>query len=148
MDKKELHAYLQGPDLQALTRWVRSNFPEIERVESVDLVEATGVDMRRFHCKHDLVTLENPVNYDWLELSIHPASPDSAFWEVDNLQLGEHLVDDLGGITLSDCGGLYTHPLSDFIVRVSAEKLELVYLPETMGEPFDETLTEFIKLRS
>jgi hypothetical protein len=124
MDTKELHAYIQGPDVKAI-----------------------GVDMLKFHCQHELVLLERLVNYDWLELTIRPASSKSIFWEWENLQLGERLVDDLGGITLVDCGGIYTHPLSDQVVRISAEKMELVYLPDTMDKPFNESLTQLIKLR-
>jgi len=147
METNELHAYIHGPEVEALTQWVEANVPEIERVEPVDLIQAIGVDMLKFHCKHDLVTIERLVNYDWLELTVRPASSESTFWEWDSLQLGERLVDDLGGITLVNCGGIYTHPLSDQIVRISAEKMELVYLPDTMGDPFDESLTQLIKLR-
>jgi hypothetical protein len=61
--------------------------------------------------------------------------------------LGERLVDDLGCITLVECGGVYTHPLSPYIVRVSPGKMELVLLPDSMHEPFDEDMTEFIRAR-
>jgi hypothetical protein len=95
----------------------------------------------------DELILEEIVDSDWLELTIRVKGQGSVFYEWDDIKLGERLVDDLGGITLVDCGGVYTHPLSDQIVRVSRDKLELVMLPNSIGDPFDEGLTELIKRR-
>lgn len=147
MATKELHAYIQGPDSTAVAKWLESVVTDLERTETIDLTEEIGTTIIRFDGKHETLDLEQLVDTKWLELAIRPKSRKSIFSEWDNIRLGERLVDDLGGITLVDCGGMYTHPLSDYIVRVSADKMELVELPETIYESFDENLTQLIKRR-
>jgi hypothetical protein len=147
MGTKELHAYLQGPKVAAVIRWIEMLLPGAVRAEPVDLTREIGAAIMKFHGEHELLILERLMDYEWLELTIRPESTQSIFAEWNNIRLGERLVDDLGGITLVDCLGVYTHPLSDQYIRVSQDKMELVYLPATMDEPFDETLTQLIKRR-
>jgi hypothetical protein len=147
MNPKELHAYIQGPDLTAVIRWIESLVTDLGPKETLDLTEALGIVMVRFDGKHDFMLLEQHVGTGWLELEIRIKSPDSIFGKWDNIQFGERLVDDLGGITLVDCGGKYVHPLAPYKVRISTDKLELVELPPEIGDPFDESLTKLIKKR-
>jgi hypothetical protein len=147
METKELHAYIQGSDFVAVTKWVESVVTDIEEKETVDLTEAIGQVLIKFYGAHDFIILERHVYYEWLELTIRPKTGESIFAEWDNIKLGERLVDDLGGITLVDCGGIYCDPLSDEIVRITPDRMELVHLPATMDEPFDESLTKLINMR-
>ena len=144
---KELHAYIQGPDHGEVIGWILSVVDDIHGKERVDLSEAIERVLWKFEGVDDELILEEIVDSDWLELTIRVKGQGSVFYEWDDIKLGERLVDDLGGITLVDCGGVYTHPLSDQIVRVSRDKLELVMLPNSIGDPFDEGLTELIKRR-
>ena len=147
MNPKRLQAYIQGPDLTALTRWIESFATDLGPKETFDMTEELNTVMVRFDGKHDFMLLEQHVGTGWLELTIRLESPDSIFGAWDNIQLGERLVDDLGGITLVDCGGKYADPLAPFKVRISADKLELVELPSEIGDPFDESMTKMIKKR-
>ena len=147
MDTEELRAYIIGPDYAAVTRWIESVVTDLERTETVDLTKEIGRTIVRFESKHESWELEGIVDSELLELTVRPRTRESPFVEWDNIRLGERLVDDLGGITLVDCGGVYTHPLSPFIVRVSADKMELVELPDTIYESFDESMTQLIKKR-
>ncbi len=147
MNPKRLHAYIQGPNLAALTHWIESLPIDLERKETTDLTGEHNTVMVRFDGKHDFMLLEQHVGTGWLELAIHLKSPDFIFREWDNIQLGERLVDDLGGIALVDCGGKYADPLAPYKVRISADKLELVELPPEIGDPFDESMTKLIKKR-
>jgi hypothetical protein len=147
MATKEIHAYIQGPDTKTVTEWIESLVTDLERKETSDLTEEMGMIMVRFECRHDFLLLEQHVGTGWLELTIRPKTPDSVFAAWDNLKLGERLVDDLGGITVVDCGGIYVDPLAPFNVRISADKMELVELPDMIGDPFDETSTQLIKKR-
>ena len=147
MDIKELHAYIQGPDAGAVVGWIVSVVADIHSKERVDLSEAIERVLWKFEGVEDELILEEIVDSDWLELTVRVKGEGSALSGWDNIKLGEQLVDDLGGITLVDCAGVYTHPLSDQIVRVSREKMELVMLPDSIGDPFDEGLTKLIKMR-
>ena len=147
MNPKELHAYIQGPDLTSLTQWIEAYPIELEQQETTDLTQELNTVMVRFDSRQDFLLLEQHVGTGWLELTIRPKSPDSIFREWDNIKLGEQLVDDLGGITLVDCGGKYAPPFAPLSVRISADKMELVELPPEIGDPFDESLTKLIKLR-
>jgi len=147
MDSKELHAYILGPDFTAVAKWLDSIVTDLKRKETIDLAEEIGTTITNFDGKHETLVLEQLVDTELLELTIRTIAHDSIFAEWDNIILGETLVDDLGCMTLVDCGGLYTHPLSDSIVRISGDKMELVELPETIYEPFDEKLTQLIKTR-
>jgi hypothetical protein len=147
MNTKELHAYIHGPDFTAVTKWVERVVTDLERKEMIDLTEDIGQILLNFYGKYDFLILEQLVDIEWLELTIRPMAGESIFSEWDDIKLGECLVNDLGGITLVDCGGIYTHPLSDEIVRISSEKMELVQLPVMIGESFDENLTKLIKRR-
>jgi len=144
---KELHAYLQGPDAGAVVGWIVSVVVSIHGKERVDLSEAIERVLWKFEGVDDELILEEIVDSNWLELSVRVKGEGSVFSGWDNIQFGERLVDDLGGITLVDCGGVYTHPLSDQIIRVSREKMELVMLPDSIGDLFDEGLTNLIKRR-
>ena len=147
MDTKELHAYIRGPDFTAVTQWIETVLTDLQRKETIDLTTEIGRVMLRFDYPHDELTLEQVVGTGWLELSVRLKKDASIFDGWNDIQFGERLVDDLGGITLVDCGGVYTHPLSDAIVRISPDKMELVVLPETFDDPFDERLTQLIKKR-
>ena len=147
MEIKELHAYIQGPAYGEVIGWIVTLVKTIENIERNDLSDAIDRVLWKFKGKQDELLLEEILNRDWLELTIRVKRPESVFYELDNIQLGENLVDDLGGVTLVSCGGVYTHPLSDQIVRVSKDKLELVMLPESIGDAFDESLTKVIKRR-
>jgi hypothetical protein len=147
MDTKELHAYIHGPDFTAVTKWIEAIVTDVERKETFDMIEEIGVIMLRFDGKHDLLLLEQLVDTGWLELTIRPKAPDSIFAVWEDIQLGECIVDDLGGITLVDCGGKYVDPLAPFKVRISIDKMELVELPLEIGDPFDEERTQLIKRR-
>jgi hypothetical protein len=147
MDTKELHAYIQGPEYGAVVGWIVSVVKEIENKERVDLSEAIERVLWKFSGADEDLILEQIVDSDWLELIVRVKGDGSVFRGWNDIQFGERLVDDLGGITLVDCGGVYTHPLSDQIVRVSVDKWELVMLPEMIGDPFDEDLTKLIKRR-
>ncbi len=146
MDMKSLHAYIQGPNSKAVRDWIQS-LTDLERKETVDMAEEIGLIIVRFYGKHESFALEQHVDTDWLELSVHPKAPDSIFTEWKDIQFGERLVDDLGGIALVDCGGKYVDPLAPFCVRVSADKMEIVQLPLEIGDPFDESMTKLIKRR-
>jgi len=146
MDTKSLHAYIQGPDSKAVTDWIQS-ITDLERKETVDMTKEIGLVIVRFFGKHESFVLEQHVNTVWLELTVHPKAPDSIFTTWEDIQLGEHLVDDLGGITLVDCGGKYVDPLAPFCIRISVDKMEIVELPFEIGDPFDESLTKLIKRR-
>jgi len=147
MDTKEIFAYIQGPGIVAVTGWIESFVTDVKRKETIDLTEEMGVIMVRFECRHDFLLLEQHVGTGWLELTIQPQSPDSVFAAWDSLKLGERLVDDLGGITVVGCGGVYVDPLAPFMVRISADKMELVELPDAIGDPFDKTSTQLLKKR-
>ena len=147
METRELHAYIQGPDLAAVTKWIESVVTDLDRKETIDLSNEIGQTLIKFHGKRDLLLLEQLVDTEWLELTVRPRVRDSIFAEWDHIKLGERLVDDLGGITLVDCCGIYTDPLSDQIVRISSDKMELVELPATVYEPLDESMTQLIKRR-
>ena len=147
MDTNEIFAYIQGPDTEEVTAWIESLVTGLERKETSDLTEAIGVIILRFECRHDFLLLEQHVGTGWLELTIRPQSPDSIFTAWDDIQLGERLVDDLGGITVVGCGGTYVDPFAPFMVRISADKMELVELPDMIGDPFDESKTKLIKRR-
>ena len=147
MDSKELYAYIQGPDFTAVARWLESVVTDLVRTETVDLTKEIGRRIVRFEGKHESLELEQVVDAELLELTVRPSARESVFAEWDNIRLGERLVDDLGGFTLVDCGGVYTHPLSPFIVRVSSDRMELVELPDSIYEPFDENMTQLIKRR-
>jgi hypothetical protein len=147
MDTNEIFAYIQGPDTKAVSAWIESLVTDLERKETSDLTEAIGVIMVRFECRHDFLLLEQHVGTGWLELTIRSKTPGSVFAAWDSLKLGERLVDDLGGITIVGCGGIYVDPLAPFMVRISADKMELVELPDMIGDPFDENQTQLIKKR-
>ena len=147
MDMKELHAYILGPDAGEVVGWIVSVVTGIHGKERIDLSEAIERVLWKFEGVDEELILEEIVDNDWLELTVRVKGDESVFSKWDNIKLGERLVDDLGGITLVDCGRVYTHPLSDQIVRVSREKMELVMLPDSIGDPFDEDLTKLIKMR-
>ena len=147
MGTHDIHAYMHGQKLTAVVEWIKSLVTEVELEERLDLIEGLGVIMLRFEAKHDFLLLEQHGDTGWLELTIQAKVPDSVFSKWDSIQLGERLVDDLGGITLVDCGGKYVHPLAPYNLRISADKLELVELSEKIGDPFDETHTQLIKMR-
>ena len=147
MDTKELHAYIHGPDFTAVTRWIESIVIDLERKETFDMTDDIGVIMLRFDGKYDFLLLEQHVNTEWLELTVQPKAPDSIFAAWEDIQLGERLVDDLGGTTLVDCGGKYVDPLAPFCVRISVDKMEIVELPMEIGAPFNENMTKLIKRR-
>ena len=147
MDTKEIFAYIQGPETVAVTAWIETLITDPEREETTNLIEELGVIMVRFDSRHDFLLLEQHVGTGWLELTIRPKTPDSVFAARDSLKLGQRLVDDLGGITVVGCGGIYVDPLAPFMVRISVDKMELVELPDKIGDPFDETSTQLIKMR-
>jgi hypothetical protein len=147
MDKKELHAYIRGPDYSAITRWLEIIAIDLRLTETVDLAQEIGREIVRFESMHETWELERVVDADLLELTLCPTARESAFAEWDNIILGERLVDDLGGIALVECGGIYAHPLSPSIVRISKGKMELVELPDSIYEPIDEHKTQLIKKR-
>jgi hypothetical protein len=121
--------------------------PEPHQAELVDLTAAIGALILRYHCQHETWELEQQAAAPWFELTIQPTSPESAFATWDHISLGERLVDALGGCALVECGGIYTNPLSDQIVRISPDKLELVFLPETLAHPIDESQTVLLRNR-
>ena len=147
MNTNELHAYIQGPDTTAVIKWIKTVITNLERKEIVDQTEEIGRLLLKFVGKYELLILEQLVDTGWLELTIRPKAPDSIFTEWDNIQLGERLVDDLGGITLVDCSGIYADPLAPYNVRISEDKMELVELPDEIGDAFDEKRTQLIRRR-
>ena len=145
METIELHAYIQGPDHGEVIGWIVSVVKDIQDKELVDLSEAIERVLWKFMGVDEELILEELVGSNLLELTIRVKGQGSVFSEWNNIKLGERLVDDLGGIALVDCGGVYSHPLSDQIVRVTRDKLELVMLPDMIGAPFDEGFTKLIK---
>jgi hypothetical protein len=147
MNVNELHAYIMGPSFSDVVGWVRLALKCMTREEVLDLTKELDMTIQKFDGKSETLVLEQRINSEWLELTIRTNTDASKFADWDNITLGELLVDDLGGITLVDCRGEYTNPMSDDIVRVSADKIELVRLPDTLEDPFDESLTRFIRSR-
>jgi hypothetical protein len=128
-------------------RWIESVVPDLERRETIDLTDEIGQLILRFEGKNDSLSLETIGDTGWFELTVRPLELDSVFAEWDDIQLGERLVDDLGGITLVDCGGVYAPVFSPYNVRISRDRMELVELPEAVGDPFDEDQTKLIRRR-
>ena len=147
MSTKELTAYIKGPDLTALTEWIESIGTDLGQKQTFDMSEDIEQIMVRYDGKHEFILLQEYLGTGWLELTIRLIKPESIFSAWDNIQFGERLVDDLGGITLVDGGGKYVEPLAPFCVRISAAKMEVVYSPVQVGDPFDESLTKLIKKR-
>ena len=147
MNTKELFACIKGPDLTALTEWIESIGTDLGQKETFDMSEDIEQIIVRYDGKHDFILLEEYVGTEWLEITIRLTTPESIFSAWDNIQFGERLVVDLGGITLVDCGGKYVEPLAPFCVRISVDKMEVVYSPVEIGDPFDESMTKLIKRR-
>jgi hypothetical protein len=147
MNANELHAYLKGPGFSTVAGWIEAILSSIKSEKTFDLTKELGKIIKTFDGKSEKLTLESHEKTEWLELFIHTITNNSIFAGWDNITLGERLVDDLGGITLVECRGEYTHPLSDDIVRISREKVELVRLPNRFNDPFDESLTKYIRSR-
>ncbi len=124
-----IHAYLRDLTKDAVMAWVAARVPGFAAGAATG--DAAGPARHFFDDGRTVILLTSPEEPAYMtELEIMPRTEDSPFAGWDSLQLGTAIVDDLAGAALIDCGGKYTHPLSDELVRVTRERMELVLINE------------------
>ena len=134
-----MSANIEGVPPEAVVEWL------IARVPSFADAKAAGPSnpfaegfFRAFENEETTAVLHALHDPSEIELVIISKTADAPFAGWDNIQLGKAIVDDLGGAALVDCGGKYTHPLSDELVRVTRERLVLVQFVDD-GDDGDES---------
>ena len=148
MTHASCHIYIDGLDFVTVMAWILRILPvDLTHHNRVDALAEIGVKMHQFICDGDVLWLEQKNNDTWLELTVIKSETGSRFAHWSSMTLGELVVDQLGGIALADCEGVYASPYSDKVVRISVDKLELIRLPSDIGQEIDEQWTKLIEKR-
>ena len=139
-----LSAYLSGASSDRVAELLCRSLPALKMTDTIDLGGNCSISLfEGFGCK---ATLEAVPDRAWpIEVTISSELFEKQFGS-EPIAFGEWICDNLSCTVVVDCGGVYNLKHSDFVVRITRDKLESVLIPSG-GASTDESKTTLIRRR-
>jgi hypothetical protein len=138
-----LWAYLADVSADRVAQLLRQSLPALRAVGTVEFGERLVTRFDGDRCKATIEISLRPAFPMEVEVTLHDDLLGAQFGQ-DSMAFGEWLVDNLACTAVVDCGGRHVPAFSDYLIRITADSIESVAIPDDMAM-IDESKTSLVK---
>jgi hypothetical protein len=140
-----LWAYLSEVSADRVAQLISRTLPQLKVTDTFEVGERSIMCFLGDRCRATIEISSRSVFPIEVDVTLDDGLLESQLGH-DQIAFGEWLVDNLGCTAVVDCGGRYVPALSDYLTRITSNKIESIEIPDDSVN-IDESKTLLVKSR-